>query len=401
MSRSDAQPEPAGAGALAVFYFASFGALGLHAPYFPLWLEAHGFRGVSMGVIAALSPALSLFGPPLIGLLSDARGARGSLLGAACALSASAMAGLCAAELFGSSRSFGVVFAAMLIYSACRSPLILLADRIAIEHGGNYGRQRLWGSVGYLLAVAAFGRWCPPGAWRWLPGMVALALLAAFVVSLPLPRVRAAALSPPLTQARRLLGRPSFVVFLICSATFAASHSSYDLCGSLFFRDLGASGNTLGLLYATGVVAEIGLMAWGSASLRRVSPELLLACSYAGGALRWLLMSLLGSTELAFLLQPMHAISFGLVWLSSLEYVRRSSEPHTLGGAQGAFMAANALGGVLGLLIWGPLYASRGGALVFLFAAGLSVCAAALAYGALYRHARARTARGPTALIPS
>jgi PPP family 3-phenylpropionic acid transporter len=401
MSRSAVHEGASGAGTLPVFYFASFAALGLYSPYFPLWLEAHGFRGLSMGLIAALSPALSLFGPPLIGLLSDARGARGSLLSAACALSASAMGGLWVAELFGASRSLGVVFAAVLVYAACRSPLILLADRIAIEHGGNYGRQRLWGSVGYLLAVAAFGRWCPPRAWRWLPGCVALALLTAFVVSLPLPRVRVAPLAPPLADAQRLLGRRRFVVFLICSATFAASHSSYDLCGSLFFRDLGASGNTLGLLYATGLLAEIGLMAWASAGLRRVSPELLLVCAYAGGALRWLLMSLLSSTAFAFLLQPLHAISFGLVWLSSLEYVRRSSEPQTLGGAQGAFMAANAVGGVLGMLLWGPLYASQGGPLVFLIAAALSIGAAALAYGALYRDGPARLTSGPTALIPS
>ncbi len=377
-----------------MFYFVSFGALGLHAPYFPLWLEAHGFTGVAMGVIAALSPAMSFFGPPLVGVLSDARGARGNLLSAACALSCSAMAGLCVAELMGSSRAFGVVFAAMVVYGACRSPMILLVDRIALEHGGNYGQRRAWGSLGFLLAASAFGRWCPPESWRWLPGMVAVALAAAFAASLPLPRASSALPSRGLNEAKRALERPQFVVFLVCSAIFAASHSGYDLCGALFFRDLGASGKTIGLLYGTAVVAEIALLAAAGSALRNVRPELLLSLAYAGGGLRWLLMSGLSSTDLAFGLQPLHAVSFGLVWLSSLEYVRRSSDARTLGSAQGAFMAANAVGGVLGMITWGPLYASQGGASVFMLAAGLSIGAAALAYAVLCR-------RGPPGLAHS
>jgi PPP family 3-phenylpropionic acid transporter len=104
-------------------------------------------------------------------------------------------------------------------------------------------------------------------------------------------------------------------------------------------------------------------------------------------------MSLLPSTYLAFPVQPLHAISFGLVWLSSLEYVRRSSEPHTLGSAQGLFMAANAVGGVLGMLTWGPLYEAHGGAVVFRVASVLSMFAAALAYGSLYRSVRPSVAR--------
>jgi len=390
---SGAGATPRLAGPLSVFYFVAFGALGIHAPYFPLWLEAHGFTGVAMSAIAALSPAMSFFGPPLVGALSDARGARGNLLSAACALACSAMAGLCAAELTGSSRAFGVVFAAVLVYSACRSPVILLADRIALEHGGNYAHRRVWRSVGFLVCASAFGRWWPPALLRWLPGMVALALGAAFIASLRLPRVSGAPPVPALGEAGRLLGKRSFVVFLVCSAIFSASHSSYDLCSSLFFRDLGASAQTIGLLWASGVAAEVALLAAAGSALRALRPELLLVLAYGGGALRWLLTSLLPSTDFAFMVQPLHGVSFGLVWLSSLEYVRRSSEPATLGSAQGSFMAANALGGVLGMLAWGPLYVTYGGSKVFALATVLSLCAAALAYAALYREARAGQGR--------
>lgn len=393
---STASPKPSLALPLGAFYFASFAVLGLNAPYFPLWLEAHGFRGASMGAIAAVSPAMSFFGPPLVGLLSDARGARGNLLSAACALACSAMIGLCLCELLGTSRSFGAVFAAVLVYAACRSPMILLADRITIEHGGDYGRRRVWGSVGFMLAAIAFGRWCPPRSMRWLPGAMALTLAVSFVISLSLPRATVRAKAPvhsALPPRRGLLEQRGFLPFLAGSALSAASHSSYDLCGALLFRDLGASEDTIGLLYGTAVLAEIALLAGAGPLWSRVPPELLLAASYAGAALRWACLSVLASTSLAFLLQPLHAVSFGLMWMSSLEYVRRASTPDVLGRAQGAFMAANAAGGVLGMLSWGPLYASWGGSFVFRVAALLSLGAAAV-MGVAVSRARALSRSG-------
>jgi MFS transporter, PPP family, 3-phenylpropionic acid transporter len=380
---------PAGLGAtLAAFYFVSFGALGLYAPYFPLWLDSHGFTGAGMGFIAALSPAMSFFGPPLVGLLSDARGARGNLLSLACALAAAGMAVLCVCEFFGLSASFGLVFASVLAYAACRSPLVLLADRLTIEHGENYGRRRVWGSVGYMLAAAGFGHWCLPGALRWLPGLVALVLVLAFATSLWLPRSGSVPVAPALGGARRLLTRPGFVPFLVGAAISAASHSSYDLCAPLFFRDIGASGNDIGLLYGTAVFAEVVLLATGGGLLERQRPEVALGVAYAGAAFRWLCLSWISSTPLAFLLQPLHAVSFGLMWMASLAYVRRVAEPHTLGSAQGAFMAANAAGGVLGMLAWGPLYASHGGAFVFRMAAALSCGSTCLVSLGLVRQAR-------------
>ena len=366
------------------FYFAAFAALGIHAPYFPLWLEAHGFRGVSMSAIAALSPALSMVGPPLVGALSDARGARGNLLGWVCGVACLAMAALAGAEASGHAQSFAVVFGCVLVFSLCRSPILLLADRIALESGADYGRRRLWGSIGFLLGASGFGR-CPPELAHWLPGVVALALGLGYFSSLRLPRTSAPRAQPVLRQMLRLVRQPRVALLLCGSSLFAMSHASYDLCGSLAFRDLGASGDTIGQLWATGVLAEILVLAAASRLFQSGRPERLLVLSYGVGALRWLAMSALPNTELAFLLQPLHGISFGLVWLSSLEVLRRVAEPSALGGAQGALMAANSIGGTLGILVFGPLYAARGAASVFHLATLLAGAALLLAGFGLMR----------------
>jgi PPP family 3-phenylpropionic acid transporter len=360
------------------FYFAAFLAIGMHAPFFPLWLEAHGFRGVSMSAIAALSPALSALGPPLVGAVADARGARGNLLGVVCALACLGMAALCVVEASGHGDVFGLVFACVFLFALCRSPILLLADRIALEAGGNYGRRRLWGSLGFLIGAGGFGRVVAPADWHWLPGIVALALGVAYLASLRLPRVSSAPVAPALGEAWRLLKQRRFALLLVGSATFAAGHASYDLCSSLYFRDLGAGGDTIGLLWVTGVVAEILVMALAAPWFGKVHPERWLLLAYGIGAVRWLAMAYLPNAGLAFVLQPLHGVSFGLVWLSSLEVLERAAGPRALGGAQGLLMAANAVGGTLGIMIFGPLYAARGGGSVFLVAACLALAAALL-----------------------
>lgn len=341
-----------------------------------------------MSAIAALTPAMSFIGPPLAGAWSDTRGARGNLLTLVCAIAAAAMLALSAAEAAGLSQSFVIVFAAVFFYAACRSPVIMLADRIALERGGHYGRRRVWGSIGFLLAAAAFGRWFPTESWRWIPLVLASMMGAAALASLRLPRTTTRAAAPALPVAAKLHAQRRFVAFLICSSLFSASHSSIDLCASLFFRDLGATGAEIGLLWATGVVAEILLMTSAGGALA-VRSETLLVLAYAGGALRWFLTSQLPAPGWGFFTQPLHAVSFALVWLTSLEHVRRTSSPDTFGTAQGLFMAANATGSVLGMLVWGPLYEARGGQSVFLWASALGAMAALLAFVWLFRAPRA------------
>jgi PPP family 3-phenylpropionic acid transporter len=370
---------------LSLLYFATLGTLGLYAPYFPLWLDAHGFQGLSLGAIAALAPVGNLIGPPLVGAAADRYGARGNLLGWGSLLAALSMAGLCVAEAIGYSRHFAVVFALVLGFSAFRSPLILLADRISLEHGGNYGQRRIFGSLGFLLAAAAFGRFCPPAWWRWLPATMVITLLATHIASGFMPRRGPVSVGSSRARFAALLGQRRFVLFLGCLTLFGVSHSSYDLCGSLWFRDLGASRDMLGWLWATGVLAEIVLFAKAAPYVSKFGGERLLVLSFALAALRWLVTALLPGPAYAFWVQPLHAASFGLAWLGSLEFAQRWAAPHALGSAQGLLMAASAAGSACGMLVWGPLYAAYGGSGVFLVAAALSVLAALFTYVFLYR----------------
>src|SRR5690606_6931310 len=91
-----------------------------------------------------------------------------------------------------------------------------------------------------------------------------------------------------------------------------------------------------------------------------------------GSALRWMLLAACPSLNLALALQPLHALSFGLTWLSALAFLKQHAPERARATAQGAFSAAAALGASSGALMWGLLYEAQGGRVVFMVAAGVA-----------------------------
>src|SRR5262249_37029070 len=146
--------------------------------------------------------------------------------------------------------------------------------------------------------------------------------------------------APVLGPARRLLREGSFPAFLAVAFLGQVAHSSYDLCATLHLRDLGASGDFAGVFWAVGVAFEIALMAISSRLFARFTPEPCLAVGLAAATLRWTLLSLVTSPYVLLALQFLHALSFGLVWLSSLAHIQQRVEPSIVSTAQGLFSAA-------------------------------------------------------------
>jgi len=86
------------------------------------------------------------------------------------------------------------------------------------------------------------------------------------------------------------------------------------------------------------------------------------------------------SASLAAWLQPLHAISFGLMWLGSTGIVVQRAPRDQLASAQGTFSACAATGNAAGMLACGWMHASHGGRAVFGAAAVLALLAAAPAW---------------------
>jgi PPP family 3-phenylpropionic acid transporter len=417
---SEHRPSPR---AISLYYFGIFAVLGVYLPLFPSWLEARGMQGLAMGAIAATLPAMGLVAPPVFGLIADSLGVRVWLIRAACAGAFVVFALLALSSALDVSLGFGGLFVAALAFAFFRSPMFMMADVVAVEasarSGIAYGRLRLWGSISFALMAIASGALVDPARPVAFPATIAASLLIAFAISWALPArgeapfrrsglrdgaadaagaARAPAAGGSVRQrARTLLQSHDFRLFLAASFLAQSATSSYDLCYTLHLRDIGFPESLVGVAWAVGVAGEIALMAFSGPLLKRFAPPTVLAFAFAGASLRWALLSYVRFWPALLAIQPLHAVSFGMMWVASLAYTRDRSPPEILATAQGLFSASAGAGSVVGMLVWGELYKRGGGALTF----GVASITALIAFVLAVTFARSTRPTRPTRRSPS
>ncbi|MDB4965048.1 MAG: putative 3-phenylpropionic acid transporter, partial [Myxococcales bacterium] len=287
---------------IGAYYFTFFGALGIFLPYFTLWLVAHGLSPSEATRVVSLTPLMTLLVPPLWGLVADARRARVWLLRGGSLLTFLAFLG------FFHASTRVELYTTTAIFAFCRAPLTSLVDATALahaqHHGMSYGRIRLWGSLGFLVAVVAAGALAERAGLTALITATtwALALCAACALALPAP--------PPVERRGvvrawlGLLADGQWWIFLAAVVFGQMATAAYDSGFSLHLSRLGFGGRFIGVAWAVGVAVEIALMAVSSTILARVGAARLFTLSLLTATVRWALLSRVTSATLILCLQP-------------------------------------------------------------------------------------------------
>lgn len=386
---------------LAAYFGAVFFYIGIHLPFWPVWLAARGLSPAQIGAVLSAPMLVRLVADPLVGALSDRLGSRRRVLMVA------ASASLVATALYGVTPGFPGLLAVGALAGLCLAALVPVADALAaglaVAGRIDYGRVRLWGSLTFILAATAGGSVLQArSADAILPALLgALALVAVAAAALPgeAPARRASpdrepgSAEPPPRLA--LLRRPAFLLFLAGAGLAQASHAVLYGFGTLHWRAAGIDGTTIGWLWAEGVVAEIVLFWLGGRALARLGPLGLVALGAGAGVVRWTALALTTDLAVLLLVQPLHALTFGAVHLGAVHHIARTVPPLGAARAQGLYSAVSSgIAMSLGLLAAGPLYAAAGGG-AFLAMTGL--CLVALA--ALLALARRMRALPPQATL--
>jgi PPP family 3-phenylpropionic acid transporter len=349
-----------------------------------------------MSTIAALLPFVGLVSPIAFGVASDALGLRSSLLFFANVGALVPFLALSVALLAGAHVAYPALFAAVGMFALFRTPMVLLADVTALEFPSSYGETRLWGSLGFMLMAVFAGRFIDVSHAPALPVTIAVGLSAAVLASALLRTNRARAPEPVLENVGRPLRNTDFRFFLSATFLWGMGNATYDLCYSLHLRDLSAAPGTIGEYWAVGVVAEIVLMGFSRRLFAAFTPSRLLSLGLLLAAVRWTLLSSVHSLAVLFVLQPMHAATFGLVWIAALAFVKERAPTHVLATAQSLFTVSSGIGAGCGMLGAGALYAVGKGPLVFGAAACATAIGTALSLAVTPIRANAETERQPS-----
>lgn len=363
-------------GPLRAYYFAYFATMAVYLPFFPTWLKHHGVTGLRSSVLLALLPLMSIVGPAGFGMLADTFGLRGRLLrlaslGAACSFLVPVVHSVVAKTL-----SFEAVFLGCLGFAFFRTPMNLMADVVALEQGNDFARLRLWGSLGFMVAVPIVGRYLTLEALAPLPLAMGGLLWLSHLTTWFMPPQTKAPRPVSFSDLKLVFAEPGFVPFLLVVLLGQAGHVGYDVCLSLHFADLGLSGSAIGWAWAIATAAEVALMAYSPRFVHKGSARTLLLASLCVQVGRWVFLASVTHQGWLMSMQVLHALSFALRWIATMQlvsiYGQRIGAQATV---QGFNLTANSLGSVAGMFLAGWLYEAHGGASVFWVSAVIATSA--------------------------
>ncbi|ABS64112.1 major facilitator superfamily MFS_1 [Parvibaculum lavamentivorans DS-1] len=365
---------------LATVYGTMFLFTGVYLPFFPVWLKSEGLAPTEISLVVALSLFLRIVVSPFFAAVADRLGDRRRVI------LWLAWVSLAVGALFLLVEGFGPILLVSLVLNAVFpsiGPLVeTISMRARIDHGMNYGRVRLWGSITFVGASVGAGwllEWNPPS-------IIAVCLVAALAFNIAglwlLPR-EVGRLRKPVPSGRQFadvlqIGRhPVFILFVLTASLTQATHAVYYAFGSLAWQLQGYSDSVIGLLWATGVLAEIVLFYISGPLMARFGAVRLLMLAAAAAILRWTVTALSPPLALLFVMQALHGLTFGAAHLGAVQFVAQAAPPRLAATAQSLY-AAMASGVMMGLVTigMGPIYERLGPYAYFVMAGAGAVALA-------------------------
>lgn len=342
---------------LSGYYFFYFAFIGAFSPYFGLYLQECSFSATDIGLLMSQMQLMRLFAPYLWGSLADRW---------RCPLAvvrSTALFSLIGFSAFFAADDFKTMLLALAVLAFFWTAALPLVEAITFNHlhenSARYSRIRLWGSIGFIVAVTATGALLdriPLSGLLWVL-FATLAGIALFALALPdaPPREEPSAPKP----VAHIVAQPRVRALLVASFAMSAAHGALYVFYSIYLTAHQYDKWLVGCLWSLGVVAEIVVFFHMADLLRRFSLRTILLACFAAAVLRFLIIAW-GVEWLALLVlaQLLHGLTFGACHAASVAAVNRWFPGRYQGRGQAlysslSFGAGGLLGSVLSGWTWG------------------------------------------------
>jgi PPP family 3-phenylpropionic acid transporter len=355
-------------------------------PFLPIVLQDRGLSAAQIGVVLAVAALAGFVSTPLWGHAGDGP------LGAENALVVASIAAAVAVVPLTVAHSFAALMIVVVLVTAARSAMASLSDAIALDHLGDdraqYGRVRLWLSLGWAISACVWGLVLQTGSLGWLPWIYAGCVLVVALAARSIGGERTVH-DPTVAGARRamLVALAPFLLSLLL--LFAAFNATFSFI-SLRIRDLG------GGLFVVG--AATALQAIAEAPVMRITPRLNRVLGHRALYVVGSCFFIVAFVAWAFLDQPLAialvklvaGVGFALVYVGSVLLVDDLVPPALRGTGQGLAKAVSfGLSPILGSLAGGAIYDYAGPRALFLACAAAALVAASAVF-AIAARGRAR-----------
>ncbi len=365
---------------LSGFYFFQFAFIGAFAPYWGLYLQSLSFDAFQIGVLMSVLHVMRIFAPNAWGWLADHTGRRMLIVQLAAITGLVSYCGV----FFGDS--FYWLFIIMALMSFFWSASLPLIEATTLSHLGQntarYGSIRSWGSLGFICAVIGIGYLLDTTEIISLLWWVLGFKLGIVIFSWRIPEAEVTSHSTDSLSVKQILKQPGVLAFFIACLLMAFAHGPYYTFYSIYLVEYGYSKGIIGLLWAVGVICEIGIFFLIPRLMNWFSLKQVLVFSFCCAVIRFLMIGWGVEWPAAILLaQVLHAATYGAHHVAAMMVIhhffrgRHQAKGQTF-YTSFTFGIGGALGGVFSGYAWewmGPEFTFSISALAAFLGLGLII----------------------------
>ena len=354
---------------LSRFYFSYYFFVGAFVPYWGLYLQSEHFSAADIGILMSLFQISRIFAPNFWGWLADHTGKRAQWI------KLTSFLGLCGFMAVFWAHGFFWLFFVMAALSLFTSSTLPLAESLTLAHlattNGHYSRIRMWGSLGFIVASVVLGFVIDASDIKSILWFLLLVQMTLFALSYTLPDPKLVAHENDHFSIWQVIKHPNVIALLIGCSLMVTAHGVLYNFYSIYLSQHGYSKGTIGLLWAVGVVCEIGIFMLMPKIMNRYSLKTILITSLALAVLRF---SLIGAAIdhlwLLILAQSLHAATFGSFHAASVEVITQFFKGRHQAKGQAIYNSvAYGIGGTIGGISGGYALQYLGGQQTFMLAA--------------------------------
>lgn len=371
------------------FYLFVFFGIGSLFPLLSVYLsEIEKLNGYQIGIILSLGPVVMIFFQPFWGMIADMKNLHNRLLTVTTLITGISALGYLFFE------GFFLFILVAIVLAIFQSAIIPLSDSISLKYtssaGVNYGNVRLFGSLGFGVAVFLMGKLS-----EWNPQVIFyaffLTLLIAGAISLKMPREAAGKSNGLLSGIKDLMGMKRFLVFLAITFMIFGPNLANNFYFSLFVEDRGGTYTGIGIAFLIAVLSEIPFMRAAGSWIHKLGLLQVAVIAALVSLIRWIFYFTEPGLSLIYASAVIQGFSLGLFIPAGLQYIREITPKHITATAVTIYSAVgNGLGNWFFTFVGGIIFEEFNIYGVYLFFAVLTLVGVLLTVWLLRDHKKIR-----------
>ncbi|TYZ63093.1 hypothetical protein PybrP1_002623 [[Pythium] brassicae (nom. inval.)] len=371
-----------------LMYALSSGGQSALVNFLPVFYDQLQYDKVQIGVLQTLPCICAMISPPLWGAVADAIHNQ-RLVHIGCVLSGAVLL-----YLIQFTHTFELTVAVVAIANFQSAPGGSLLDHAILnllaKVGGEYGKQRLFGAVGWGAVAYVSGLVVAVAGISWAFNLSLIITLASLLVLRSIPPVKDghgdnySALEsddksgggvqsddkpPSFVEGMHLLMQKSELLVLF-GVVFLMGLMFGVLSSFLTLNLYNLSGNNsqiIGVAIACETASELPAFFFSQAIIRKLGTVNVLLLSIAGYAARITYLAVMTNPWGAIPFEFLHGLTFGLAWAACTQYVYAAAPRGAEGTVMGILNAVqNGLGRGAGTLVGGYFYQNYGASTMWL-----------------------------------